>query len=264
MMRTGRFFDLNQLLAIWIEPWVVGDWLKIWRPPLRLVVTENNPPGPTPYKAELLLSGLTNSFGMICSTTSNSSHAKVLKYWHYFVRCLDSLLCSCNWKFHAQFCGLLSDFSAHNSRKSALTQANRQGLLTAVEMLTIGDDRPHPNFSFAPQIICIRRQFGIYAKIITNLKGPVIRLRFEWIIGKIQGLCAVYIRHRNKKLKWGTDIFSKEIRSVSIFVVFARLSEKSDFCAGGARFRKVGFRLRNAASVLNAKALENGFRFYTS
>lgn len=28
MMRTGRFFDLNQLLAIWIEPWVVGDWLK--------------------------------------------------------------------------------------------------------------------------------------------------------------------------------------------------------------------------------------------
>lgn len=28
MMRTELFFDVNQLLAIWIEPGVDGDWLK--------------------------------------------------------------------------------------------------------------------------------------------------------------------------------------------------------------------------------------------
>lgn len=29
MIRTELFFDVNQLLAIWIEPLVDGDWLKI-------------------------------------------------------------------------------------------------------------------------------------------------------------------------------------------------------------------------------------------
>ena len=28
MTRTGLFFDVNQLLAIWIEPLVDGDWLN--------------------------------------------------------------------------------------------------------------------------------------------------------------------------------------------------------------------------------------------
>lgn len=131
------------------------------------------------------------------------------------------LLCSRNWKFYAQvrgnqqFHGIqFTEIRVYSCESTALIHCG----------WNVDNRRPHPSFSFAPQIICIRRQFRINMQSSYEFKRSVIHLRFEWIIGKILGLLSRFFVIET--LIQSGRIFSKKIWSFAVFHRFRALEQE--------------------------------------